>query len=109
MVKSKKIKKKIIAFDIDGTLINEFNDAPKYWVINLLLWFKKIGWDVVIWSGGGIDYATTRVRKLGFENLVRILPKWSISVDIAVDDEAELEKTLYTEKQKPKAKVIINV
>lgn len=109
MARQKKIEKQIIAFDVDGTLVDEITNAPKYWVIDLLLWFKKMNWDVIIWSGGGIDYAIMWTRKLGLIDSVRVLSKWSIPVDIAVDDEAELEKTLYTGKEKPRAKVIISV
>ena len=101
---SKKKEKKKIAFDIDETLI-DMNDAPKYWVIDLLLWFKKAGWDVIVWSGGGLDYAQRRVEKLGFKDLVRVIPKGSEKVDIAVDDMADGEYNL----DQTLAKVIIKV
>lgn len=101
------IKKQKIAFDIDGTLIDEMTNAPKYWVVDQLLWFLKIGWDVIIWSGGGVDYATMWTRKLGFTGLVRVIAKGSEQVDIAVDDMMDdLAKTTIT---KQIAKVIINV
>ena len=96
--------KKKIAFDIDETLINMKN-APKYWVIDLLLWFKKVGWDVIVWSGGGVDYAETIVRRLGLEDIVRVIPKGAEKVDIAVDDMADGEYNL----DQSLAKVIIKV
>ena len=100
------MNKQKIAFDIDETLIG-MDNAPKYWVIDLLLWFKKIGWDVIIWSSGGVDYAETITRKLGFEGQVRVIAKGSEKVDIAVDDMADnLAKTDIT---KQIAKVIIKV
>ena len=82
---NEKIFKNKIAFDIDGTLLNT-KDNPNYWVIDLLLWFNKIGWDIIVWSGGGIDYTRTMVYRLGLEDIVRIIPKASERVDIAVDD-----------------------
>lgn len=97
-------KKQKVAFDVDETLI-DMKNAPKYWVIEQVLWFLKLGWDVIIWSGGGTSYAKMVVRRLGFENLVRVVPKWSEPVDIAFDDCAELEK----EKLDPRVKVIIKV
>jgi len=97
------IKNKI-AFDIDETLINMQN-APKYWVIDLLLWFKKLGWDVIVWSGGGVDYTKTMVHRLGLQDIVRVIPKASEKVDIAVDDMMD-EKYNLSDKI---AKVIIKV
>jgi len=97
------IKQKI-AFDIDGTLI-DMKNAPRYWVIDSLLWFKKIGWDVIVWSGGGVDYAKMVVRRLGLEDIIRVIPKGAEKVDIAVDDMADGEYNL----NQSLAKVIIKV
>jgi len=101
------MKKQKIAFDIDGTLLDEMTNAPKYWVVDLLLWFKKLGWDVIIWSGGGVDYAKTITKRLGFKDLVRVVAKGSEEVDIAVDDMIDpVAKDTIT---KQIAKVIIKV
>lgn len=79
-----------IAFDCDLTLIDE-HDRPIYENINLLLWFVDRGYSVIVWSGGGSDgegsYAHMHCRKLGIDELVRIIPKGSEKVDIAFDDE----------------------
>ncbi|MCK4307296.1 hypothetical protein KAW50_03600 [candidate division WOR-3 bacterium] len=93
-----------IAFDIDYTLIDEF-DKPKYEVIDLFRWFEKQGWDMIIWSGGGVDYAEMWVRKLGLK--ATIVPKCSMKVDIVVDDEMD-EGALDKELNKI-AKIIIKV
>jgi hypothetical protein len=75
-----------IAFDLDGTLIT-YNDLPNYHVIDLLLWFHRHSiWDIYIWSGGGLDYAQQWTRKLGLDGMVKVIEKFSIEVDIAVDD-----------------------
>ena len=76
-----------IAFDVDGTLIDE-DSRPIYRTVDLLRHFVEDGHDVIIWSGGGIEYAETFARKLGFEDLVRVVAKGSEPVDIAFDDEA---------------------
>lgn len=80
-------KGKIIAFDVDGTLIDE-NDRPIYQNIDLLLWYVDRGYLVIVWSGGGIDWANLIVRKLGLEDIVQVEHKGSMYVDIAYDDEA---------------------
>lgn len=98
--------KKKIAFDVDGTLI-DFMDRPRYHIIDLMLFFMKQGWDVIIWSGGGIDYAEMWRRKLGFEETARVVEKCSEKVDIAVDDNA-LETKIAMRKAID-AKVIIKV
>jgi len=83
---------KKIAFDVDMTLIDE-HDRPIYHNINLMLWFVDRGYDVIMWSGGGVSYAEMWARKLGFEDVVRIVEKGKEEVDIAFDDEtAQLGK-----------------
>ena len=105
MEKNKKIKKQTIAFDVDGTLIDMMSDTPNYQVVNLLLWFlHQVGWDVIVWSGGGVDYAKMYVRRLGFEEQVRVIRKFSEKVDIAIDDEINPE-----DADKTKTDVIIKV
>jgi hydroxymethylpyrimidine pyrophosphatase-like HAD family hydrolase len=81
---NKKIK---VAFDVDGTLIHQAGplcDTPNYLVIGMFQMFESIGCDMIIWSGGGIDYAEQWARKLGLS--ATILEKGSILVDIAIDD-----------------------
>ena len=55
----------IIAFDVDGTLFDEYAN-PNYEVIDILRWFLRNGDRVIIWSGGGQDYARMQADKLGF-------------------------------------------
>jgi len=65
------MKKTIIAFDVDGTLID--SEGNTNWRITDLLRnlsrFKNI--EIVVWSGGGKDYAEMIVRKLGLEKYVK--------------------------------------
>ena len=78
-----------IAFDVDGTLIHQSGDkidTPRYDVINLFLSFEKLGYEMYIWSGGGIDYAERWRDKLGLGAVV--VEKGSFKPDIAVDDMA---------------------
>ena len=83
-----------IVFDVDGTLIT-FTDEPKYDVINILLSFHKLGYQIDVHSGGGQSYAQMWVERLGLTEYVsnvygkcRItkdyVPRW----DIAFDDES---------------------
>lgn len=91
--------KKNIAFDIDGTLIGFLKDEPQYDTINLLKWFaeRPEKYNVIVWSGGGRDYALRVVERLGlssFVNQVMAKPVGSErkrllgSIDICFDDEA---------------------
>lgn len=51
------MKRPIVAFDVDGTLIDQY-DAPRYEIVNLFLFLHEhTNCDLVIWSGGGLDYA----------------------------------------------------
>lgn len=77
-----KMQKVIIAFDVDGTLIRNTdadrvhgvpsnNDVPIVHMINtlqVLSTFKNIR--IVVWSGGGRQYAETWGRRLGLDKYV---------------------------------------
>jgi hydroxymethylpyrimidine pyrophosphatase-like HAD family hydrolase len=77
-----------VAFDIDDTLIKQDDQGrtiPNHKVIDLFRGFQDIGCDMIIWSGGGQDYAEQWRDKLGLQ--ATVLRKGSIQVDIAVDDQ----------------------
>lgn len=78
-----------IAFDVDDTLIipsvvTGARDVPNYETIAIFRWFQAQGNDMIIWSGSGLDWATTWAEKLGLQ--ARIIVKGSEPVDIAFDD-----------------------
>jgi phosphoserine phosphatase len=83
-----------IAFDVDGTLIHqvgEKEDTPRYDIIQMFKMFKNLGWEMYIWSGGGVDYARRWSERLGLD--ATVVAKGSFQPDIAVDDlEVELGK-----------------
>lgn len=58
-------------FDVDGTLID--GDNKHVSTIKLLVVLAEQKWKnvkIVVWSGGGRDYAETFVRRYGLENHV---------------------------------------
>lgn len=78
-----------IAFDVDDTLIipsvaTGGRDTPNYDTIAIFKWFEAQGNDMIIWSGSGLDWASTWAEKLGLK--ARIIIKGSEQVDIAFDD-----------------------
>lgn len=83
-----------IAFDIDDTLIiplvaldkKSMYDVPNFNVIAIYRWFQENGAHMIIWSGGGIDYAKMWSDKLGlFPDEIRVKEK-ADDIDIAFDD-----------------------
>ena len=78
-----------IAFDVDGTLIDK-NDHPRQEVIALLkaLASSKRN-QIIIWSGGGENYAAMWGRRLQLDN--HVWSYWgkigSPQVDLAIDDQ----------------------
>lgn len=56
----------IICFDVDGTIIN-MDNTPRYEIIDYLRLFLRDGNRIIIWSGGGQDYARNWADKLGFD------------------------------------------
>lgn len=89
------MNKEKIAFDVDGTLIREtdFGSAPRYEIIEKLLWFNKLGYQTYVWSGSGMDYAKRWTEKLGITCAIVIPKDNQQGIDIAFDDqEVQLAK-----------------
>ncbi len=84
-----KMQPLIVAFDVDGTLI--VDDVPQVTIINMLQVLSKLTKNVriIVWSGGGQQYAEMWVRRLGLEKYVwRCMVKVNdYPVDIAFDDQ----------------------
>jgi len=84
--------KLVIAFDVDDTLIipNIVTgldiDTPNYETIALYRWFQNQGYYMIVWSGSGMDWASTWSKKLGLKPDEIRPKKKSEDVDIAFDD-----------------------
>ena len=82
----------IIAFDVDDTLIipavayGLTQDVPNYENIAIFRWFQQQGHNMIVWSGGGIDYARMWANKLGLEPCTIREKTKSEHIDIAFDD-----------------------
>lgn len=74
-----------IAFDIDGTLQGQHRKVN--WLHRELHKFAETGHDVIVWSGGGLDYAKRYIES--HELPARTCEKCSEEVDIAFDDATE--------------------
>ena len=90
-----------IAFDVDDTLIIPAiatgldRDTPNYPVIMMYLWFQQQGNYMIIWSGGGQDYAKMWAEKLGLkaDEIIAKDTRLKDEIDIAFDDsDIELAK-----------------
>jgi len=81
-----------IAFDVDDTLIvpavatNMPSDTPNYDVIAVLKWFQKQGHTIIVWSGGGVDYAKTWAEKLALSPCEIRVKEKSEDIDLCFDD-----------------------
>ena len=89
-----------IAFDVDDTLIipavalkdephpyiGIYGAIPNYEVISIYRFFQKQGHSMIIWSGGGVDYARRWADKLGLEPNEIIIKEKNESIAIAFDD-----------------------
>lgn len=87
----------VIAFDVDDTLLlppeatGLEEDTPSEEVIAVYNWFKKQGHTMVVWSGGGVEYARMWADRLSLAPDM-VVPKTLTTldgqpyVDIAFDD-----------------------
>ena len=87
------MNKVIIAFDVDGTLITNNDpdrvhgvpsndEVPHVGLINMLMVFSKFkNVRIVVWSGGGKQYAETWGRRLGLDSYV-----WRYASKLERDD-----------------------
>jgi FMN phosphatase YigB (HAD superfamily) len=84
--------KTVVAFDVDGTII-DLSERPRWDVISLLIKFGQlVEVSVIVWSGGGQEYAEHWVNKLGLANYVdEVISKTNTDLsrppDITFDDE----------------------
>ncbi len=60
-----------IAFDVDGTLLDE-HDKPREEIVAILKALSRAGHDIFVWSGGGVSYAEQRVRDLDLKKYSKI-------------------------------------
>lgn len=85
-----RMQKLIIAFDVDGTLVSE-DDVPCMQYIWMLQTLSKLTKNVriVVWSGGGKEYAEMWGRRLGLDDYVwKYMAKdRDFHVDVAFDDQ----------------------
>ena len=82
-------RKLTVAFDVDGTLIDD-EDRPRKDIIQILVKHAIAGDIVYVWSGGGVSYASTWVGRLGIERWVdRVIAKqmYTVKPDVAYDDQ----------------------
>ena len=81
-----------VAFDVDDTLIIPSvatgldRDIPNYETIEIYRMFQKLGFFMIIWSGGGVDYARMWADKLGLKPDAIYPKEKSEDIDIAFDD-----------------------
>lgn len=84
------MQKLVIAFDVDGTLVSE-DDVPCMQYIWMLQTLSKLTKNVkiVVWSGGGKQYAEMWGKRLELDEYVwKYMAKdRTFHVDIAVDDQ----------------------
>jgi len=80
---------KLIAFDINGTLIDR-KDKPRKDIINMLKTLKEAGHTIMVWSGNSKEYVEEIIESLELTDYVDICASKTDSEhtpDIAFDDE----------------------
>lgn len=81
-----------IAFDIDDTILVPSvaagfgMDTPNYETISILRWFQAQGYEIILWSGSGMDWAKTWGEKFGLMPFTVRVKEASEDIDICFDD-----------------------
>ncbi len=73
-----------IAFDCDGTLVRT-NGEVNTKLVEFAKSLSENGFEVIVWSGGGVSYAEGIARRLGITKAY-VLQKGIVKPDIVVDD-----------------------
>lgn len=79
----------VVAFDVDGVLVDRSPDKNPEDMIMLMMFFKRIGAKIIVWSGGGVDYVQRRLSELTinmFVDEIRVKGDGA-DVDICFDDQ----------------------
>ena len=85
----------IVAFDVDGTLI-DYNNQPREDIIALYRAFQALGYEMWVWSGGGETYAESWCRRLGI-TADRVFAKDNkLKPHLAIDDAKDADLGLVT-------------
>lgn len=102
--KSKKYPTLDVYFDVDGTLI-DLDDRLRPYIEDCWLLLNVKGYNIHVWSGGGVDYAAHHARRIVKENpslvdiKINIVPKDILRVKqdkrtFVVDDVEEFVKVV---------------
>lgn len=75
----------VVAFDVDGTLIDG-HDMPRRDIVEILLTMNAYC-RIIVWSGSGASYAEMWGRRLFLPQFVQYREKGSLKTDICFDDE----------------------
>lgn len=79
-----------IAFDIDDTLLIPSvvagENVPNYEVIAVLRWFQANGYEIILWSGSGVDWAKRWGEKFGLAPFEVRMKEKSPDIAISFDD-----------------------
>jgi hypothetical protein len=82
-----------VAFDVDGTLIDE-NDEPRSDILTMLFLLNKYC-HILVWSGSGVGYAQMWGNRLCLPDNVEYASKTQdLLPDVAFDDVETFNKAL---------------
>lgn len=77
-----------VAFDVDGCLISETSDQALECVRSMLVELKQLGCYIIVWSGGGEEYAAMQGRRIHIDQWVDEYSAKGVGYpDITFDDE----------------------
>jgi phosphoglycolate phosphatase-like HAD superfamily hydrolase len=79
----------VIAFDLQGTLIDTETEEDQLALIYLIKRFKKAGHTIMVWTGGNVEDIDTALKELGLKDFIDYRcskRKPPIRPDIAFDD-----------------------
>jgi phosphoserine phosphatase len=85
----------IVAFDVDGTLI-DIDNKPREEIIALYRAFQNLGFEMWVWSGGGVGYAEFHAQRLGLKPDRVFAKDDKLKPHLAIDDAKDADLGLIT-------------